>query len=187
MTTTTIMNRLEVDGLLTKQAKQRGRIGQPSIPFALNRGRRIFARSQDRTAELRARAGRFSRRRAGAPPRNLRLSCAKHPHFMGHQRAVAGDAIALGRGAGEDYGHRHRRTVRTLELGDRGRRAARGARRVALVRREGRDRPDHRARGSPLQRCHRCLRGGADGGQRLHVPRFHLRLFRRRSSAAGSC
>ena len=36
MTTTTIMNRLEVDGLLTKQAKQRGRIGQPSIPFALN-------------------------------------------------------------------------------------------------------------------------------------------------------
>lgn len=36
MTTTTIMNRLEAEGLLVRQEKQRGKVGQPSVPHALN-------------------------------------------------------------------------------------------------------------------------------------------------------
>ncbi len=36
MTTTTIMNRLEADGLLIRREKTRGRVGQPSIPYGLN-------------------------------------------------------------------------------------------------------------------------------------------------------
>jgi predicted NBD/HSP70 family sugar kinase len=36
MTTTTIMNRLDSDGLLLRQDKVRGRVGQPSTPYALN-------------------------------------------------------------------------------------------------------------------------------------------------------
>ncbi|GGH12776.1 sugar kinase [Alsobacter metallidurans] len=36
MTTTTIMNRLESEGMLVRQEKQRGRVGQPSVPHALN-------------------------------------------------------------------------------------------------------------------------------------------------------
>lgn len=36
MTTTTIMNRLEADGLLIRHEKTRGRVGQPSIPYGLN-------------------------------------------------------------------------------------------------------------------------------------------------------
>jgi predicted NBD/HSP70 family sugar kinase len=36
MTTTTIMNRLEAEGLLRRGEKQRGRVGQPSVPYALN-------------------------------------------------------------------------------------------------------------------------------------------------------
>jgi predicted NBD/HSP70 family sugar kinase len=35
-TATVIVNRLEADGLLVRQARQRGRIGQPAAPFALN-------------------------------------------------------------------------------------------------------------------------------------------------------
>lgn len=35
-TTTVIMNRLHADGLLTAGERQRGRIGQPSVPFSLN-------------------------------------------------------------------------------------------------------------------------------------------------------
>ena len=31
-----IMRQLEADGLVTKQNPQRGRVGQPSVPFALN-------------------------------------------------------------------------------------------------------------------------------------------------------
>ncbi len=47
MTTTTIMNRLEVDGLLTKQAKQRGRIGQVAMAY-LSLDPRSGCRSTDR-------------------------------------------------------------------------------------------------------------------------------------------
>ncbi|MHB2169301.1 ROK family transcriptional regulator [Alsobacter sp. R-9] len=36
MTTTTIMNRLEADGLLLRGEKTRGRVGQPSVPYGLN-------------------------------------------------------------------------------------------------------------------------------------------------------
>jgi predicted NBD/HSP70 family sugar kinase len=36
MTTTTIMNRLEAEGLLRPGEKQRGKVGQPSVPYALN-------------------------------------------------------------------------------------------------------------------------------------------------------
>lgn len=36
MTTTTIMNRLEAEGLLRRGEKQRGKVGQPSVPYALN-------------------------------------------------------------------------------------------------------------------------------------------------------
>ncbi len=35
-TITVIMRQLEADGLVTKQNPQRGRVGQPSVPFALN-------------------------------------------------------------------------------------------------------------------------------------------------------
>ncbi|CAN5173759.1 ROK family transcriptional regulator [soil metagenome] len=35
-TITIIMRQLEADGLVIKQSRQRGRIGQPSVPFALN-------------------------------------------------------------------------------------------------------------------------------------------------------
>lgn len=35
-TTTVIMNRLQADGLLVAGARQRGRIGQPAVPFSLN-------------------------------------------------------------------------------------------------------------------------------------------------------
>lgn len=35
-TTTVIMNRLQADGLLVAGERQRGRIGQPSVPFSLN-------------------------------------------------------------------------------------------------------------------------------------------------------
>jgi predicted NBD/HSP70 family sugar kinase len=35
-TTTVIVNRLEADGLITRLEPQRGRIGQPAIPYALN-------------------------------------------------------------------------------------------------------------------------------------------------------
>ena len=35
-TTTVIINRLEADGLLLAGEPQRGRIGQPSVPYALN-------------------------------------------------------------------------------------------------------------------------------------------------------
>jgi hypothetical protein len=35
-TISVIMRQLEADGLLVKEAKQRGKIGQPSIPFSLN-------------------------------------------------------------------------------------------------------------------------------------------------------
>lgn len=37
-TITVIMRQLEADGLVVKQGRQRGKIGQPSVPFALNRG-----------------------------------------------------------------------------------------------------------------------------------------------------
>ena len=36
MTTTTIMNRLEAEGLLRRGEKQRGKVGQPSVPYGLN-------------------------------------------------------------------------------------------------------------------------------------------------------
>lgn len=35
-TTTVIMNRLEAEGLLVRQAKQRGKVGQPAVPYAPN-------------------------------------------------------------------------------------------------------------------------------------------------------
>jgi predicted NBD/HSP70 family sugar kinase len=35
-TTTVIMNRLEAEGLLIRQAKQRGKVGQPAVPYAPN-------------------------------------------------------------------------------------------------------------------------------------------------------
>src|SRR4030088_3672293 len=37
-TTTVIINRLEADGLPTAGEPQRGRIGQPSVPYTLNPG-----------------------------------------------------------------------------------------------------------------------------------------------------
>lgn len=66
-TTTVIMNRLHADGLLTAGERQRGRIGQPSVPFSLNPdgafglGLMIGRRSSDLvlmdfTAGIRARA-----------------------------------------------------------------------------------------------------------------------------------
>src|SRR5437867_1190706 len=35
-TTTVVINRLEADGLLSAGQRQRGRIGQPAVPFSLN-------------------------------------------------------------------------------------------------------------------------------------------------------
>ncbi|MBS7541192.1 ROK family transcriptional regulator [Ancylobacter lacus] len=66
-TTTVIMNRLHAEGLLTAGERQRGRIGQPSVPFSLNPdgafglGLMIGRRSSDLvlmdfTAGIRARA-----------------------------------------------------------------------------------------------------------------------------------
>lgn len=66
-TTTVIMNRLQADGLLRAGERQRGRIGQPSVPFSLNPdgafglGLMIGRRSSDLvlmdfTAGIRARA-----------------------------------------------------------------------------------------------------------------------------------
>lgn len=66
-TTTVIMNRLQADGLLVAGERQRGRIGQPSVPFSLNPdgafgiGLMIGRRSSDLvlmdfTAGIRARA-----------------------------------------------------------------------------------------------------------------------------------
>lgn len=66
-TTTVIMNRLQADGLLLAGERQRGRIGQPSVPFSLNPdgafglGLMIGRRSSDLvlmdfTAGIRARA-----------------------------------------------------------------------------------------------------------------------------------
>jgi predicted NBD/HSP70 family sugar kinase/biotin operon repressor len=52
-TITVIMRQLEADGLVLKQSPQRGKVGQPSVPFALNRagayaiGLKIGRRSND--------------------------------------------------------------------------------------------------------------------------------------------
>src|SRR5450631_533972 len=37
-TVSVIVNRLESEGLLVRQELQRGRVGQPSVPYALNPG-----------------------------------------------------------------------------------------------------------------------------------------------------
>ncbi len=58
-TISVIMRQLEADGLVVKEAPQRGKIGQPSVPFSLNPGRRLLPRPQDRAALQRPGASRF--------------------------------------------------------------------------------------------------------------------------------
>ena len=88
--TSAIMNRLQADGLLKREAPLRGRVGQPTIPMSLDPRRRLFVRAQNRAAQLRSRAGRFSRRHSPARPPRLRVSDADHdPRFCPRLAAVA--------------------------------------------------------------------------------------------------
>ena len=152
-TTTVIINRLEADGLLLAGEPQRGRIGQPSVPYALNPdgafglGLMIGRRSSDLVL-MDFTAGILARRRMiypyPAPPQDPRLHRTGDAEPVGrtarraaqpHQRPWRGDA------------------VRALELGGRSRDATGRARPMAAFRCRGRAVAPFRAlAGPPLQR-----------------------------------
>ena len=76
-TVSVIMRELEADGLVLKRDPQRGRVGQPSVPFQLDSRRRLRARPEDRPAQLRHGAARLRRRGAPRDPADPSLSHAR--------------------------------------------------------------------------------------------------------------
>ena len=122
-TVSVIMRQLEADGLVLKRDPQRGRVGQPSVPFQLNPdgafalGLKIGRRSSDMVLLD------FS----GAVRREIRLT---HPYptpaavlaFVRESLPQLTGTLPEERLA-RDRGPRHRDAVRALELGTGGRRA----------------------------------------------------------------
>ena len=122
-TITVIMRALEADGLVVKRGRQRGKVGQPSVPFALNPdgamslGIKVGRRSadiilMDFTGTVRATLAR------GLPvPEPRTSSSTSSPKALrgSPRRVPEGDRIA-------GVGHRH--PVRIVELGGGSRRPA---------------------------------------------------------------
>ena len=88
--TSAIMNRLQADGLLKREAPLRGRVGQPTIPMSIDpEGAYSFGLKIGRRS-LRSRADRFPRRHSPSRAPRVCLSDANHdPGFCARIAAVA--------------------------------------------------------------------------------------------------
>ena len=90
-TITTIVNRAADGQLLLRREPLRGRLGQPSVPYALNPAGGPFVRPQGRSPQRRRRAGRLRRQRHRLRADDLRLSDAERDHGLceiGHRPHV---------------------------------------------------------------------------------------------------
>ena len=155
-----IMNRLQLDGLLRREAPQRGRVGQPTVPLSLDPqgafslGLKIGRRSCELV--LVDFEGRVRRARPG----NFRLAdAAIDSRICGaHAAPVHPDAVA--EAASPRGGPGDRGAVSIVELGRGDRRAARRDGRMANHRHRAGDRPSLLVPGDPVQRRDLGLRGG---------------------------
>ena len=129
--TSAIMNRLQADGLLeARSAVARPRRAADDSDVDRPR-RRLFLRAQDRTAQLRSRPDRLSRRCSPSRPPHLRLSdTGNDPRFRPLVAAVAGQC-SVRRAEAADRRARRRGALPAVELGDGDRRADRRPERVA--------------------------------------------------------
>ena len=123
--TSAIMNRLQVDGLLTPRgAVARTRRAADGPGVARSR-RRVFARPEDRPPQLRSRPDRLLRANPAANASNLRLSDAEFGDGIRHRRAGADDADADAGAASPHRRPRRRLSLPIVELVGRDRRARR--------------------------------------------------------------
>ena len=181
--TSAIMNRLQLDGLLRREAPAtRARRPADRSAFARSRGR-VFVRPEDRTAKLRTRARRFRRADTPTRPGDFRLSDAQvHPRFcVAHAAAVHADPVAE---AASPRGRARRRVALSIvELGRRDRRAAWRDGRLANHRHRAGSRAAVPVSGDALQRRDLGLRGGVllrRGVAPSRLSLFLSRLVRRR-------
>ena len=138
--TSAIMNRLQADGLLKREAPLRGRVGQPTVPMSLDPegafsfGLKIGRRSCDLVLIDFRGAVRHRARRAYAYP--------TPNHGPGFRPRLAAVALRFADHSAEAAHRRPRRrgAVPVVELGGRDRRAARRNGRVAGFRRGRRNR-----------------------------------------------
>ena len=136
-TITVIMRALEADGLVVKRNRQRGKIGQPSVPFALN---------PDGALSLGVKIGRRSADIilmdfTGGVRATLRESYQfPSPEFIIDFVAGGIDQAHRRPASGSHRRRRRRHSVRIVELGTGGRRAARGDAGLARRRHQGGDR-----------------------------------------------
>ena len=137
--TSAIMNRLQTDGLLKREAPLRGRVGQPTIPMSLDPdgafslGLKIGRRSCDLVlVDFRGGVRRRAHRTFAFPtPEDSRL----RPRARARSRRLADRAATS-----PDRGTGSRRAVPVVDVGGRDRRARRRHGRLARIRHRGRDR-----------------------------------------------
>ena len=133
--TSAIMNRLQAEGLLKREAPLRGRVGQPTIPMSIDPEGAYSFGLKDRAAQLRSGADRFPRRHSSARLPRLRFSDTDHdPRFCPELTAVALQFAHAGAEAADRRPWR-RGAVPVVELGSGDRRAAGRNERLARFRR----------------------------------------------------
>ena len=116
-----IMNRLQAEGLLKREAPLRGRVGQPTVPVSLDPDGAYSLGPEDRPAQLRSRADRFLR--THPQPRQARAFAYPTPE---HRARFRQDALPQSDGEPHARSRRaqhrrawHRLAVPALELGER--------------------------------------------------------------------
>ncbi len=107
---------LEADGLVRKEEPQRGRVGQPKVPFSLSADGGARLRPQDRPAQRRSRPDRFRRQGAAPGAHHLPLSRALEPSRLRRGQRRGLHRGSHGRRASPHRRARHRLALSALEL-----------------------------------------------------------------------